>query len=65
MARPKKQKKKEDISEAIRRFRQGPPSLPRPKPQPPKRPEPPDMKDYLDSPGFQGPEERKKSKYRP
>ena len=63
MARPKKQKKKEDISEAIRRFREGPPSLPRPKPQPPKRPKPPE--DYFDSPGFQGTEERKKTKYRP
>ena len=54
-------KKKQDIGEAIKRFREGPRMQP-PKPQPPKPPEPP--ADYYDSPGFQSPEQRKKSKYR-
>ena len=50
-------KKKQTVSEAIKRFREGP-RLEPPKPQPPKPPE------YFDSPGLQSPEQRKKSKYR-
>ena len=64
-------KKKQDIGEAIRRFREGPRMEP-PKPQPPKPPEPqatrdqaPPPSDYYDSPGFQSPEQRKKTQYRP
>ena len=57
-------KKKQDIGEAIRRFREGPRMGP-PKPKPPKPPKPPAPdSDYFDSPGFQSPEQRKKSKYR-
>ena len=55
-------KKKQDIGEAIKRFREGP-QMPRPKPPAPKAPEPP--KDYMDSPGMQSPERRKKTQYRP
>ena len=50
-------KKKQDIGEAIKRFREGP-QIPRPKPPAPRPP------DYYDSPGFQSPEQRKKTKYR-
>ena len=55
-------KKKQDIGEAIRRFREGP-RMPRPKPPAPRRPELP--RDYMDSPGMQSPERRKKTQYRP
>ncbi len=51
-------KKKQTVSEAIKRFREGP-QMPRPKPPAPKPP------DYMDSPGFQSPERRKKTQYRP
>ena len=54
-------KNKQYIGEAIRRFREGPRMEPL-KPQPPKPPELP--ADYYDSPGFQSPEQRKKTKYR-
>ncbi len=58
-------KKKQTVSEAIKRFREGPRMGP-PKPQPPKPPEPPERpSDYYDSPGFQSPEQRKKTQYRP
>ena len=51
-------KKKQDIGEAVRRFRQaGQPQMPKPKP-PELRPP-----DYYDSPGFQSPERRKASEY--
>ena len=61
-------KKKQDIGEAIRRFKEGPRMQP-PKPRPPKPPkverdELP-AEGYYDPPGFQSPEQRKKSKYRP
>ena len=53
-------KKKQDIGEAVRRFRQaGQPQMPRPKPPAPRPP------DYMDSPGMQSPERRKKTQYRP
>ena len=52
-------KKKQDIGEAIRRFREGP-QMPRPKPPAPPAPKPPD---YYDSPGFQSPERRQASEY--
>ena len=51
-------KKKQDIGEAIRTFREGP----RMSPPKPKAPAPPD---YMDSPGMQSPERRKKTQYRP
>ena len=51
-------KKKQDIGEAIRRFREGP-QMPRPKPPAPRPP------DYMDSPGMQSPEQRRKTQYRP
>ena len=51
-------KKKQDIGEALKRLREGP-QMPRPKP-PEVRPP-----DYMDSPGFQDPERREKTKYRP
>ncbi|MDC3064209.1 hypothetical protein OA097_00765 [bacterium] len=61
-------KKKQDIGEAIRRFKEGPRMGP-PKPKPPKPPKPPEPTerpaDYYDSPGFQSPEQRKKTQYRP
>ena len=61
-------KKKQTVSEAIKRFREGPRMGP-PKPQPPKPPTPkrpePRSVDYYDSPGFQSPEQRKKTQYRP
>ena len=50
-------KKKQDIGEAIRTFREGP----RISPPKPKAPTPPD---YMDSPGMQSPERRKKTQYR-
>ena len=57
-------KKKQTVSEAIKRFREGP-RLEAPKPQPPKPPKPERPADYYDSPGFQSPEQRKKTQYRP
>ena len=53
-------KKKQTVSEAVKRFREGP-QIPRPIPKPPA-PKPPD---YYDPPGFQSPEQRKKTQYRP
>ena len=50
-------KKKQDIGEAIRRFREGPQRIPRPKPPEPRPP------DYYDSPGFQSPEQRMATEY--
>ena len=54
-------KKKQDIGEAIRRFREGPRMGP-PKPQQPKlrRPTPPKEQEggEFDSPGFQSPRQR-------
>ena len=55
-------KKKQTVSEAIKRFREGPRLEPT-RPQPPKPPERP--ADYYDSPGLQNPERRKKTQYRP
>ena len=53
-------KKKQDIGEAIRRFREGP-RMPRPKPPKPRPPALPNREQEggeFDSPGFQSPRQR-------